>query len=135
MAQPRNPMGDHDGRMWISAAILASQNQPAFCAEGSTNAFAQYFPLDRGFKQIAVYDPRTGQWAHLDTCFPTEHFDFAENSDDTVFTLAYVGDVVSWVAMRVYDETNDAQAAQGWCPGWRDKPQGTLPERVPVPQH
>ena len=120
VAQPRNPMGDHTGRMWVSVAIRSAQNQPAYCGEGSTNVFAQYFPLDRGFKQIAVYDPQTEQWAYLDTCFPTEHFDFAEDSDDTVFTSSSVGDVVSWVAMRVYDETNDTQAAQGWCPAVLD---------------
>ena len=120
VAQPRNPMGDREGRVWVSVAIRSPQNQPAFCREGSTNVFAQYFPLDRGFKQIGVYDPRTQQWAYLDTCFPTEHFDFAEDSDDTVFTSASVGDVVSWVDTRVYDETNDSEAAQGWCPAVLD---------------
>ena len=86
MAQPRNPMGDQDGRMWVSVTIRSAENQPAYCGEGSSNVFAQYFPLDGGFKQIAVYDPQTEQWAYLDTCYPTEHFDFAEDSENTVFT-------------------------------------------------
>ena len=106
--------------MWVSVAIRSAENQPAYCGEGSSNVFAQYFPLDGGFKQIAVYDPRTEQWAYLDTCYPTEHFDFAEDSENTVFTSSTGGDVVGWVDMRVYDETDDMQAAQGWCPAVLD---------------
>lgn len=118
-AEPRNPTADHRGRLWMSVAIRAPRNQPNFCKPGSMNKFAQYFPISQGgIKQIAMYDPRNKQGSQIDTCFPTEHFDFAEDRDHTLFTGQ--GNVVSWLNTRVYDETHNDEAAQGWCPAVLD---------------
>ena len=137
VGSPRNPMPDHLGRLWISVAIRAPEDLPPFCMEGSSNKFTEYFPRARTAKQIAVYDPRTGQWSHIDTCSTTEHFDFVENADHTVFTGQ--GDAVTWIDTRVWDETEDAEASQGWCPAVIDTngdgriTDWTEPDQLPDP--
>ena len=45
----------------------------------------------------------------------THHLQFAEDDDDTLW-LSGSTDVVGWLNTRLYDETGDEQAAQGWCP-------------------
>ena len=46
-------------------------SDPDFCEAGSSNKFAQYFPLERGNKQVAVYDPEKKEFSEIDTCFTT----------------------------------------------------------------
>lgn len=110
-----NPMLDHQGRLWLTATIRPPET-PAWCREGSDHPSARLFPTQRSTRQLALYDPRTGELTHIDTCFTTHHLMFAEDADHTLWLSTGVGasDVVGWFNTRIFDETGDEQAAQGW---------------------
>jgi len=111
-ANVHNPMFDERGRVWITAAVRGRAN-PDFCREGSDHPSARLFPLTNSGRQLAMYDPATGQLTHIDTCFGTHHLMFAEDADNTLWTSGG-GQVVGWLNRRVYEETGDAALAQGW---------------------
>ena len=109
-----------------------------FCKPGSTNKFTSYFPVPRlGARQVMVYDPKTKQFAQIDTCFDADHNHFAENAEQTL----YFGqnNTLGWVDTAVYDKTKNAEASQGWCPAVVDTTgdgkitQWTEPEQPPDP--
>jgi hypothetical protein len=115
-SDPHNPMPDARGRIWLTSAIRAAAN-PAWCREGSSNPFARYFPIDSAGRHASYYDPETGTFTLIDTCFTTHHLQFGYDDDDTLWfnpliSVGYLG----WLNTRLYDETGDEQAAQGWCP-------------------
>ena len=113
-ANPHNPMMDQKGRVWMTSAIRNRAN-PDYCKAGSDNAFAQYFPLDSGFRSAVFYDPESQKFVMVDTCFGTHHLQFAEDANDTVY-FSGGGQVIGWINTRLYDETGDERASQGWCP-------------------
>lgn len=115
---PRSAAMDEIGRVWFATKIRDTNNQPAFCKAGSSNPFAQYYPLNRSGKQVALYDERANQITLIDTCFTTDHNFFGVGSDSPLYFGQAYGDegTVGWVSTRVYDKTKDEQAAQGWCP-------------------
>jgi hypothetical protein len=120
---PRNAAVDQSGRVWSSVAIRDAKKVPPFCTGGSTNRFAQYFPVTSGSKQLAFYDPRSKQWTLVDTCFPTERIRFGTGPDNSIYSggTSYTSnDVIGWVDTQVLDKTRDEQAAQGWCPAVLD---------------
>jgi len=114
-AGPHNPMYDATGRVWITTTIRGSAN-PAYCNEGSTNSFAQYYPLARSGKQAGYFDPKTQKFTLIDTCFGTHHLQFAEDADNTLYFSDPGGTAVGWINTKKYDQTGDEQASQGWCP-------------------
>jgi hypothetical protein len=109
---------DAKGRLWMMTTFRLADN-PAWCKEGSTNKFAQYYPIARSARQMAYYDPMTKQTTLIDTCFGTHHAAYAEDQDDTIF-VAGLGSGLSWFKARVFEQAGDAQAAQGWCPAYYD---------------
>ena len=111
---PHNPMMDGRGRVWMTHQIRGPGN-PAWCREGSDNAFARHYPIDAAARHVAYYDPATGEVELIDTCFNTHHLQFGFDDDDTLY-LSSVRDVIGWINTRQYAETGDAQASQGWCP-------------------
>ena len=113
-ANPHNPMMDQNGRVWMTSAIRAQPN-PDYCKAGSENPYAQYFPLERGFRSAVFYDPATQRFVLIDTCYGTHHLQFAEDENDTLY-FSGGGQVVGWLNTKLYDETGDERAAQGWCP-------------------
>jgi len=113
-AHAHNPMLDHKGRVWYTARIRAAEN-PAFCKEGSSHPSAQLFPTNRSGRQLTIYEPDTGNYTFIDTCYGTHHLQFAEDEDNTLWTSGG-GEVVGWFNTRLYDETGDAEAAVGWSP-------------------
>lgn len=113
-ANAHNPMFDHLGRVWITSAVRPADN-PAFCREGSDHPSAKVFPLNRASRHLAVYDPRTEKLTHISTCFSTHHLMFAEDEDHTLWTSGG-GPVVGWLNTRMFDETGDEEASQGWTP-------------------
>jgi hypothetical protein len=113
-AGPHNPMMDTQGRVWITTSIRPGAN-PSYCKEGD-NTFAQYFPLDRSGKQAGYYDPKTKQFTLIDTCFGTHHLQFAEDANDTLVFSSPGGNAVGWINTKLYDQTRDEKASQGWCP-------------------
>jgi hypothetical protein len=107
-----NPMFDEHGRVWLTQAVRPPEN-PDFCREGSDHPSARLFPLERSSRHLAMYDPATGEFTHVSTCFGTHHLMFAEDADNTLWTSGG-GQVVGWLNTRLLEETGDEAAAQGW---------------------
>lgn len=127
-AQPRSVVIDGKARVWFAATMRgkvqtfgsaagAGGEQPAFCKPGSSNKFAQYFPLvNPSGKQVARYDPTTGTIVQIDTCFSADHNQFA--ADGSLFFGQR--DVIGWVDTAAYDRTGNDSASQGWGPAVLD---------------
>ena len=113
-ANAHNPMMDHLGRVWYTSRIRGAGN-PEFCREGSSHPSARVFPLERSGRHLARYEPDSGDYTFIDTCFSTHHLQFAADADDTLWTSGG-GQVVGWLNTRMYDEMSDAEASQGWTP-------------------
>jgi hypothetical protein len=113
-ANAHNPMLDAQGRVWYTARIRANDN-PAWCKEGSSNPSAQAFPTNNSGRQLAVYEPDTGKYTFVDTCYGTHHLQFAEDENNTLWTSGG-GQVVGWLNTKLFDETGDAAQAVGWSP-------------------
>ncbi len=113
-ANAHNPMLDQAGRVWYTARVRGRDN-PAFCKQGSEHPSAKLFPTSTSNRQIAVYEPGTGKYTYVDTCFGTHHLQFAEDENNTLWTSGG-GDVIGWVDTKKFDETGDAAAAVGWSP-------------------
>ena len=111
-ANAHNPMIDHEGRVWYTARVRSPET-PDFCQEGSDHPSAQLFPTTRSGRQLTRYEPDTGEYTFIDTCFGTHHLQFAEDENDTLWTSGG-GAVVGWLNTKMYDETGDAAASQGW---------------------
>ncbi|MQA89262.1 MAG: carboxypeptidase regulatory-like domain-containing protein [Gemmatimonas sp.] len=107
-----NPMLDDRGRVWLTAAVRPREN-PDFCREGSSHPSAALFPLAASGRHLAMYDRETGEITHVSTCFGTHHLMFAEDDDNTLWTSGG-GQVVGWLNTRLFEETGDEEAAQGW---------------------
>ena len=71
-----NPMMDSSGRVWYTATLRPPANQPDWCKEGSDNKYAKYFPLNRAGRNVSFYDPKTGKFTMIDTCFGSHHLQF-----------------------------------------------------------
>jgi hypothetical protein len=113
-ANAHNPMLDRLGRVWYTARIRGPANPP-FCVSGSSHPSARLFPTERSERQLAVYDPRTGKYTFVDTCFSTHHLQFAADADDTLWTSGG-REVIGWLDTRTFDRTGDAAASQHWAP-------------------
>jgi hypothetical protein len=113
-ADPHNPMMDRKGRVWMTSKIR--NEEPAWCREGSSHRFARYYPLNFSNRQASYYDPATGEFRLIDTCFATHHLQFDNDADQTIYFNELLGPIVGWVNTREYDRTGDEQATQGWCP-------------------
>jgi hypothetical protein len=117
-SDPHNPMMDERGRVWSTSKLR--NEQPAFCKEGSQNKFAKYYPLRNSPRQASVYDPATGKFELIDTCFGTHHLQFARDADRTLYFNELTGPMFGWVNTRQFDQTHDEQLSQGWCPQFLD---------------
>jgi hypothetical protein len=138
-ANAHNPMFDSRGRVWYTARIRAADN-PAFCKKGSTHPSARLFPTERSDRQLAVYEPKSGKYTFIDTCFGTHHLQFAEDENNTLWTSGG-NEIVGWFDTNKFDQTGDAAASQGWAPfvldtngngkldEWTDPGQPTDPSR------
>jgi len=111
-ANVHNPMLDDRGRVWLTSRVRGPDN-PAFCREGSDHPSATLFPVERTGRHLAMYDPATEEHKLIDTCFSTHHLVFAEDANDTLWTSGG-GPVIGWLNTKLYDQTGDEQAAQGW---------------------
>jgi hypothetical protein len=109
-----NPMLDHLGRVWYTARIRGPNN-PAFCKVGSNHPSAKLFPVAQSGRQLAVYEPKTGKYSFIDTCFAADHLQFAQDESHTLWTSGG-DDVVGWLDTKKFDATGDAAAAQHWAP-------------------
>ena len=113
-SDPHNPMMDRKGRVWMTSKIR--EQQPAWCKEGSDHPFARYYPLNFSNRQASFYEPATGEFTLIDTCFATHHLQFDTDPEQTVYFNELMGPVIGWIKTRQFDLSHDEQAAQGWCP-------------------
>ena len=109
-----NPMLDEKGRVWLTHRIRTNNN-PAFCKAGSDHPAAKAFPIAASGRQLSMYDPKTGQFTYVDTCFGTHHLQFAADANNTLWTSGG-GQVIGWLDRKLFEETGDAAKAQGWTP-------------------
>jgi len=120
--QPRSAAMDQLGRVWYASRNRGGNTasdggkQPDFCKAGSSNKFAQYFPMDRGNKQVGMFDPAKKQFTEIDTCFTTDHNEFG--ADGTLF-FGQPGSV-GWVNTATWDKTHNEEQSQGWIPAVLD---------------
>ena len=113
-ANAHNPMLDGEGRVWLTSRVGPAAN-PDFCLEGSDHPSARHFPTTRAGRHLAMYDPRTEEMSLIRTCFGTHHLIFGEDEDNTLWTSGG-GQVIGWLNTRMYLETGDEEASQGWAP-------------------
>ena len=110
-------MMDDKGRVWLTQQFRPADN-PGWCKEGSDHPSAKHFPLARNVndtRQLSYYDPKTGQFVLVDTCYSTHHLQFA-NDDDGTLWMSGSDQVIGWVNTKMYDKTGNEQVSQGWCP-------------------
>ena len=117
-ANSHNPMFDEEGRVWYTARVRAPSN-PDFCREGSDHPSAKAFPTARANRHLSVRDPETGEYSFIDTCYSTHHLQFAYDENNTLWTSGG-GEVVGWLDSKMFLETGDSQASQGWTPAILD---------------
>jgi hypothetical protein len=113
-ANNHNSMFDEKGRVWLAATVRGLDN-PAWCKKDSNNTYAKVFPLEKSPRQVAMLDPKTMKYTFVDTCFATHHPQFGYDADNTLW-FSGTGPVAGWVNTKVFDETGDAEKAQGWAP-------------------
>ena len=113
-----NPIFDEKGRVWFTARIRAPQNNPDYCKAGSDLPSAKVAPLNVSGRQLSMYDPKTGKFSLIDTCFSTQHLYFGHDANNTLWTSAGGPEsgVVGWLNTKMYLETGDAKKSQGWTP-------------------
>ncbi len=107
-----NPMLDERGRLWLTSTVAPPEN-PDFCREGSEHPSARLFPTSSARRHLQLWDPETQELTHIRTCFSTHHLMFAEDEDNTLWTSGG-GQVVGWLNTRMFEETGDEEASQGW---------------------
>jgi hypothetical protein len=109
-----NPMLDEKNRLWLTSAVAPSEN-PDFCKAGSTHPSAKAFPVNNASRHLQMYDPQTKKLSHIRTCYSTHHLMFAEDANRTLWTSGG-GQVLGWLNTKMFDETGDEVASQGWTP-------------------
>jgi hypothetical protein len=112
-----NQMMDEKGRVW-AAARIRHPNNPDYCKKGGDHPSAKVFPLNSASRHASVYDPATGKFTLISTCFPTHHVILAEDANNTVwFSSGVTGPgAVGWLNRRMFEETGDEVRSQGWSP-------------------
>jgi hypothetical protein len=113
-----NAMMDGEGRVWFSARLRPIGANPAYCKKGSDHPSAKVAPQENSFRQVSMYNPKTGKWSHIDTCFSVHHLYFAKDANNTLWTSAGPPNsgVVGWINTKMFLETGDEAKSQGWTP-------------------
>jgi len=119
-----SPAMDRQGRIYFTAQNRPPNDIPDYCRKNSPLHSAQLYPLTQqheGFfqnsRQVTVYDPRSNKFTFIDTCFGTQHLNFAEDDNDTLWLSNNTqgkSAVVGWLNTKKFWQTGDAAAAQGW---------------------
>ena len=113
------PAIDSQGRFWYSSRPTTP---PTWCGKGSDNVFAKNFPV-RG-SGLVVYDPKTHQQTVAGNCGTAgSHRAWSNDKDETLYTTMQPDEPFrdtggfAWFKTRVWEQTHDAEKANGWCPG------------------
>ena len=110
-----NQMMDEKGRVWSAARVRPPAN-PDFCKAGSDHPSAKILPLNAANRHASMYDPQTGKFTLISTCFPTHHLAFAEDANNTLwFSSGVIGPAAAgFLNRKMYEETGDEEKSQGW---------------------
>lgn len=115
VSDPHNPMMDSKGRLWSTSTVMQGKN-PDWCKDGSVSRYAAYFPAaNPSNRHASAYDPKTGKFELIYTCFGTHHLQFGEDPNEMLY-FSGGGPTVPWVNTKVWDQTHDEKQAVGWCP-------------------
>ena len=112
-----NQMMDEKGRVWMAARVRQPAN-PDYCKKGGDHPSAKVFPLETSGRHLSMYDPATGKFTLISTCFPTHHLIFAEDANQTLWTSNGVSGpgAFGWLNRKMFEETGDEVKSQGWTP-------------------
>jgi hypothetical protein len=63
-----------------------------------------------------MYDPKSGKFTLIRTCFPTHHLQFGFDANNTLWTSAggAQSGAVGWLNRKMFEETGDEAKSQGW---------------------
>ena len=102
---------DKKNRVWVTARSRGADN-PAWCQAGSDHPSARLLPIPQnGFRQLQVYDRKTGKVEAVDTCIDWGHANFdAQERLWSSFGANYEG----WFDVNIWDKTHDVKQALGW---------------------
>jgi hypothetical protein len=116
-ASIHNQMMDERGRVWATARVRPPAN-PDYCKKGGDHPSAKVFPLESANRHLSMYDPATGKFTLISTCFPTHHVIFAEDANQTLWASNGVTGpgAVGWLNRKTFEETGDEVKSQGWTP-------------------
>jgi len=116
-ASIHNQMMDEKGRVWATARVRPPAN-PDYCKKGGSHPSAKVFPLESANRHLSLYDPATGKFTLISTCFPTHHVIFAEDANQTLWASNGVTGpgAVGWLNRKLFEETGDEVRSQGWTP-------------------
>ena len=108
-ANPHNPMMDAHGRVWMTTQIRRqwAADLPAFCRDDPRIAETLHH------RQLAYYDPASGEFELVDTCTGTHHLQF---DDKDVLWLSGDDHFIGWLDTRRYDpdDPGSLEAASGY---------------------
>ena len=108
------PQMDTKGRVWVNVTNHGPDNPP-YCKAGSENPFAKAYPIESADGWgVDVYDPETKKLDLIDLCFRTQHTIVSGDKDETLY-FSIPRPPGGWLKTRVWDETHDAEKAQGRC--------------------
>ena len=112
-----NQMMDEKGRVWATARVRPPAN-PDYCRKGGDHPSAKVFPLESANRHLSMYDPATGKFTLISTCFPTHHLIFAEDANQTLWASNGVTGpgAVGWLNRKTFEETGDEVSSQGRTP-------------------
>ena len=112
-----NPMMDEKGRVWFTPRIRPEPN-PDVCKAGSAHPSAHAFPIESSGRNLSMFDPATGTFTLISTCFPTHHLNFASDANQTLWISAGIAGpaVMGWLNRKMFEETHDEIRSQGWTP-------------------
>jgi hypothetical protein len=111
-ATPGSLSIDTKGRVWIAARFRKPDSQPAFCTKGHPSA--QMFPIEKGWRQIEYYDPKTRKITFIDTCYDSHHIQLGD--DDVIYSSGARTGTLGFLDINVLDATGgNVEKAQGWC--------------------
>lgn len=115
-----NVMFDGEGKVWFTARLRPAAKSPDFCTDGSKHPSAKIAPQTSSLRQLSRFDPVTGKWDLINTCYSTHHLYFGQDANDTLWTSAggphFGGGVIGWLNTRQFRATLDGAASQAWTP-------------------
>jgi hypothetical protein len=112
-----NQMMDEKGRVWATARVRPPAN-PDYCRKGGSHPSAKVFPLESANRHLSMYDPASGKFTLISTCFPTHHLIFAEDANQTLWASNGVTGpgAIGWLNRKMFEDTGDEVKSQGWTP-------------------